>query len=514
MRRKFLAITLAVAMLFTLAAPVLAADVEPAPIDAAFEEMDAADEATLDALEEDAVAETEEATLDEALAVAAFEEEDEIGEAATRAEAEEDLTIADFAYIHNVNLGFHCRSDGGSGGPSQKIANYARGDEVFGQIATNVWLLLKVVGHDGDTPIFTIDTDYVCPNCGSSRWVSYSNQSDMLGGAFDGKNMQVNHYPGGGTVNISGDVKFTKFKMVDGSKRSATNNEFEFNLYKSNVNGDILGLPLNGATTLKTNNNGAVEFHFAEGGGYAPGDWYIFVEKPAAGWEIEPAYKNGILFKLGLLGNQTLIALWANDAPWGEEDVTNYPSLGSLTVNADIAKQHEKVTKQNYYERTADEYYERTMDEYYERTMDEYYERTMDEYYERTMDEYYARTMDEYFERTADEYYERTMDEFFERTADEYFKRKADEYYERKADEYYERTADEYYERTADEYYERTADEYYERTADEYFERTMDEYFERTMDEYFERTMDEYFERTADEYFERTMTEYFEQSAD
>ena len=121
--------------------------------------------------------------------------------------AEEVLTPTDFAYIHNVDLGFHCRDDGGSGGPSQTISNYLRGDEVFGQIAENVWLLLKEIGVDPVTgqKIYTVDTDYVCPNCGSSRWVSYSNQSDMLGGKFDGKNMQVNHY-GGGDAVLYGDL--------------------------------------------------------------------------------------------------------------------------------------------------------------------------------------------------------------------------------------------------------------------------------------------------------------------
>ena len=117
----------------------------------------------------------------------------------TSAFAEEVFTPTEFAYIQNVNLGFHCRSDGGSGGHSVDISNYLRDDEVFGQIAENVWLLLKVHEDENTGEItYTVNTDYVCPDCGSSRWVSYSNQSDMLGGKFDGKNMQVNHYGGGG----------------------------------------------------------------------------------------------------------------------------------------------------------------------------------------------------------------------------------------------------------------------------------------------------------------------------
>ena len=119
----------------------------------------------------------------------------------------EEVFPTDFAYIHNVNLGFHCRSDGGSGGPSQEISNYSRGTEVFGQIAENVWLLLKViVDEDTGEITYDVDTDYVCPNCGSSRWVSYSNQSDMLGDKFDGKNMQINHYPGGDEPVLYGDL--------------------------------------------------------------------------------------------------------------------------------------------------------------------------------------------------------------------------------------------------------------------------------------------------------------------
>ena len=201
--------------------------------------------------------------------------------------AEEDLGISDFAYIQNVNLGFHCRSDGGSGGPAQKIANYSRGDETFGQVATNEWLLLKVIGSDAfGNPIYSLDTDYVCPNCGSSRWVSYSNQSDMLGGAFDGKNMQINHYGGdGGGLVDHGFIDIEK--TVDGvnimawanSNQDYLSNLIAFNIYKVNaVGGSIEGLsPINN-TPIEVSPSGHVVF-----GGLADGVYAVQEILTAAG---------------------------------------------------------------------------------------------------------------------------------------------------------------------------------------------------------------------------------------
>jgi len=76
--------------------------------------------------------------------------------------------------VQVFNAGFHCGTYGGNG--RVWISNYVKGEwHEFEYAGDNTWTLLS--------------EDFVCPECGSNEWVSYSNKS----GVPNGKNIQLKH---------------------------------------------------------------------------------------------------------------------------------------------------------------------------------------------------------------------------------------------------------------------------------------------------------------------------------
>jgi len=88
--------------------------------------------------------------------------------------------------INFLNVGFHCGKNGGNGrvwvDAYDELYNNAKKAKLKGVLADFQYL--------GDNCWMLCDTaSYVCPKCGSSVWVSYSNKS----GVPDGLNMQLTH---------------------------------------------------------------------------------------------------------------------------------------------------------------------------------------------------------------------------------------------------------------------------------------------------------------------------------
>ena len=108
---------------------------------------------------------------------------------------EQTASVSVITAVHASDLGLHHSTNGSGGKSVTKEVGYVKKDvQYFGQIAANQWVLLSKTGENKDgEPIFAVNSDYVCPICGSSTWVSFSNNSDMLGGKFNGKNIQVAH---------------------------------------------------------------------------------------------------------------------------------------------------------------------------------------------------------------------------------------------------------------------------------------------------------------------------------
>ena len=427
--------------------------------------------------------------------------------------AEEDLTPTDFAFIYQVNLGFHCRDDMGSGGPRQWPIDPATGedytnktahDEVFGQVAENVWLLLKVLGKDEITgePIYSIDTDYICPNCGSSRWVSYSNQSDMLGGAFDGQNMQINHWPGGGTTEFKGSLNFTKMKLDEDIYITAGPEEFSFNLFRSNDAGEKIG---DAITTLTTDYSGRVELNFDTEEGFPDFDgfelngWYLLEEKPVSGWQIEDQYKNGILFRLLLVGEE--IVPYVNgdlsrrfDAI-AEAEVYNDPSLGDLTISVTDKTVQDQVQYQNTYERDVWDIYERDVWDIYERDVWDIFERDVWDIFERDVWDIYERDVWDIYERDVWDIYERDVWDIFERDVWDIFERSVWDIFERDVWDIYERDVWDIYERDVWDIFERDVWDIFERNVWDIFERDVWDIFERSVWDIYERDVWDIYEQ-------------------
>ncbi|MCL2164433.1 MAG: hypothetical protein FWH55_08610, partial [Oscillospiraceae bacterium] len=246
--------------------------------------------------------------------------------------------IGDYAQIQDVDLGFHHgTSPNGGQNVTKNIGYTKKAYEWFVQIGENQWLLVTKIGETADgVPIFGENTDYVCPICGSTNWISYSNNSDILGGHFNGKNMQVAHVHTG-AANLSGDVAFSKMKFVDADFEFATSADgFLFDLYSSDANGNISpgDGPINSEPLSidAADDYGTISFHFSQEGGYLPG-WYIFIERENPEWQIDSAYANGILFYLDIVGS-TLVPNWPNGEPFSGVIINNYPILGDLTISA------------------------------------------------------------------------------------------------------------------------------------------------------------------------------------
>jgi hypothetical protein len=274
------------------------------------------------------------------------------------------LTADDYSMVHNCNLGFHCSDykKGESGGKEQNPVGYAKGSqEFFGQVSPGVWVLLKVLTSDsaGNPLTFTTDTDYVCPDCGGTTWVSYSNKSDLAPGqAFDGKNIQVNHYFGVTPEATFPTISFKK--VVDGSGIWPADG-FTFNLYKVNNTGAKTFVQ----AFVVTEDNPVVVLDGSPGPG---ADWwrhtidtyktgqYMFCEVSTDGWE-QKTYLDGLVFNVSI-GSTTMdtstqiitthyIATWTLEDDADDDGVpvvlnTPAPQTGSLKVTASVVKQHDE----------------------------------------------------------------------------------------------------------------------------------------------------------------------------
>jgi len=112
------------------------------------------------------------------------------------------------------NAGFHCSAAGGNG--RVRPSGYSNGKkETFERIDETTWKL--------------VSDAYICPVCGSTDWISYSNKS----GTPDGKNIQLSHIGGGSTV-------FTPLNLLVRKTYShELSNSFRIKVYEAN--GDSKG---------------------------------------------------------------------------------------------------------------------------------------------------------------------------------------------------------------------------------------------------------------------------------
>lgn len=88
-----------------------------------------------------------------------------------------------------LNAGFHCNAEGGNG--RVWVAAYDlkyEADKALKKAGVG-GVLENLIYLDDNCWLLENDTDYVCPKCGSTVWVSYSNKS----GVPDGKNIQLTH---------------------------------------------------------------------------------------------------------------------------------------------------------------------------------------------------------------------------------------------------------------------------------------------------------------------------------
>lgn len=95
-----------------------------------------------------------------------------------------------------VNLGFHC-GDGDNGGQRVRPAGYVKGaEEAFLRLDDVRWELES--------------TAYVCPECGKTDWISFSNMS----GVPNGKNIQVTHKGGEPPTDSYGQISIAVRKLL------------------------------------------------------------------------------------------------------------------------------------------------------------------------------------------------------------------------------------------------------------------------------------------------------------
>ena len=118
-----------------------------------------------------------------------------------------------------LDAGFHCNANGGNG--RVWVSAYDAKYEADKNLKKNgIGGVLEDLIYLGDNCwLLANQTDYVCPQCGSTVWVSYSNKS----GVPDGKNIQLTHPPESdevlkgaaeATVNISTQFDEVFYKAV------------------------------------------------------------------------------------------------------------------------------------------------------------------------------------------------------------------------------------------------------------------------------------------------------------
>ncbi|MCL1873507.1 MAG: hypothetical protein FWF85_05260, partial [Clostridiales bacterium] len=163
-----------------------------------------------------------------------------------------------------LNAGFHCNAHGGNGRVWVEAydlkyeADKSLKKEGIGGVLEDLIYL------DDNCWLLANKKDYVCPECGSSVWVSYSNKS----GVPDGKNIQLTH----GDKSIhKGKITMKKYVDEDGKIIEITADYAKyiecFNLYKVAGDGD----PIEGKDPIDVArlNDGVFVFNNLEDGWYA-----------------------------------------------------------------------------------------------------------------------------------------------------------------------------------------------------------------------------------------------------
>jgi len=191
------------------------------------------------------------------------------------------------------NAGFHCNTFGGNG--SVDPAGYSKGDIVtFERIDETTW---KLRG-----------SDYVCPECGSTEWVSYSNKS----GVPDGKNIQI-HHPKTTPVDEPPPVDETPVFNLLVKKESSheLSEDFRIKVYKEE--GGVKGALV---ATLEVGNSG--------------GSWYYFTcdDQNVHYWIITNLHEGDyIIEESGHMTSSGGLSL----------DVQNSKQTGSITLSKDAS---------------------------------------------------------------------------------------------------------------------------------------------------------------------------------
>ena len=154
------------------------------------------------------------------------------------------------------SVGFHC-----GGSVTKDITNYVKGE------------LVELVRVDATTWELVGD-EYVCPNCGRTDWISYSNNN----GVPDGKNVQLVHKQGG-TTGFQGNVAIMAGATLTTTTKTITEvwqkeytpwetwKEIYGNAYSSVTATNTLG---NIFPTLNPKNGSATTATYAAGIGVVP----------------------------------------------------------------------------------------------------------------------------------------------------------------------------------------------------------------------------------------------------
>jgi len=144
-----------------------------------------------------------------------------------------EFDLGEARQVQMENVGFHCASQGGNGRVWIDAYDVKAAEAKKSGVK---WIKETIIYVDDNSWLLANTTDYVCPVCGGTMWVSYSNKS----GVPDGKNMQLTHYyPPSDEWFPSGVVSFTK-EMLGGLDlyfEGAYNSVFDFDLFKLSGSG-------------------------------------------------------------------------------------------------------------------------------------------------------------------------------------------------------------------------------------------------------------------------------------
>jgi len=219
------------------------------------------------------------------------------------------------------NAQFHCNAVSGNGRVWPVIPADMKkfdGQLTFTKADGTRWNLTGVAAQNLDAKGKAIKDSYtalemvVCPKCGSTEWITFSNNS----GLPDGKNVQMQHPAPSLTLPppvFPGSATFYKTKY--GGLLPVANGEFAFDLFKVNADGSI-GAKVG---TYTNDADGKIDFPIP-----APGE-YVFIEQTTVDYD-RVAMGGGEAFGYKYVWNAAplYVEIAANgDIIWADGNVMN-----------------------------------------------------------------------------------------------------------------------------------------------------------------------------------------------